>query len=124
MRFDQTAVWHSDAAKGPSTPSLDHLVGPREHHRRDREAERAGGSLEVDRQFVLRSLLHREVRWFCALEDFVDVNGGTTIEIEHVWRIAHETARLHILFVSEHSSKPVRQRKLYQGYGIVRVAGG
>src|SRR5215475_13887342 len=25
--FDQTAVWHSDAARGPSTPSFDHLVG-------------------------------------------------------------------------------------------------
>jgi hypothetical protein len=23
----QTAVWHSDAARGPSTPSFDHLVG-------------------------------------------------------------------------------------------------
>src|SRR5215468_9817283 len=23
--FDQTAVWHSDAARGPSTPSFDHL---------------------------------------------------------------------------------------------------
>src|SRR5262245_6176350 len=23
--FDQTAVWHSDAARGPSTPSLDYL---------------------------------------------------------------------------------------------------
>src|SRR5262249_34134884 len=24
-----TAVWHSDAARGPSTPSFDHLVGDR-----------------------------------------------------------------------------------------------
>src|SRR5262249_47426500 len=45
-RFDQTAVWHSDAARGPSTPSLDHLVGEREHARRDFEAERLG-RLEV-----------------------------------------------------------------------------
>src|SRR5262245_43860178 len=26
-RFDQTAVWHSDAARGPSTPSFNYLVG-------------------------------------------------------------------------------------------------
>src|SRR6516162_3249062 len=25
--FDQTAVWHSDAARGPSTPSFNHLIG-------------------------------------------------------------------------------------------------
>src|SRR5215831_5929888 len=29
--FDQTAVWHSDAARGPSTPSFDHLVGTGEY---------------------------------------------------------------------------------------------
>src|SRR5215831_6184231 len=28
--FDQTAVWHSDAAKGPSTPSFNDLVGTAE----------------------------------------------------------------------------------------------
>src|SRR5262249_4991982 len=103
--------------------SLDHLVGAGEQHRRDREAQRAG-RLEGDRQFVLLSLLHREGCWFCALENFADVNGGRTIKIEHVWGITQETACLHILFVPEHSSKLVRQRKLYQGCGIVRVADG
>ena len=32
--FDQTAVWHSDAARGPSTPSFDHLVGAGEQRGR------------------------------------------------------------------------------------------
>src|SRR6516162_3292977 len=33
-----TAVWHSDAARGPSTPSFDHLVGAREQAGRQFEA--------------------------------------------------------------------------------------
>src|SRR6516225_6941897 len=35
--FDQTAVWHSDAARGPSTPSFNHLVGEREQRWRQVE---------------------------------------------------------------------------------------
>src|SRR5262249_57864639 len=40
--FDQTAVWHSDAARGPSTPSFNHLVGSHEQRlRHDERTERA-----------------------------------------------------------------------------------
>src|SRR5262249_43940461 len=36
--FDQTAVWHSDAARGPSTPSFDHLVGAGERRSIERQS--------------------------------------------------------------------------------------
>src|SRR5262245_46112527 len=68
--FDQTAVWHSDAARGPSTPSLDYLVGAREHRLRHFEAERLGG-LEVEHQLVLGRRLYRQVARLLALEDAI-----------------------------------------------------
>src|SRR6516164_4572518 len=38
-----TAVWHSDAARGPSTPSFDHLVDARQEGGRYCQSERLGG---------------------------------------------------------------------------------
>src|SRR6516162_9512013 len=69
--FDQTAVWHSDAARGPSTPSLDYLVGDGEQRRRHVKAERLG-SLKIDDQLVLSRGLHRQIAGLFPLEDTVD----------------------------------------------------
>src|SRR5947207_7749577 len=44
----ETPVWHLDVARGPSTPSFDHLVGAGEQAIGHREAKRLRG-LEVDR---------------------------------------------------------------------------
>src|SRR3954454_17477878 len=38
--FEQPALWHLDAARGPSTPSFDHLVGGGEQLRMEFKAER------------------------------------------------------------------------------------
>jgi hypothetical protein len=57
---------------------FDHLVRAREQYRRHVEAERLGG-LEIDHQLVLRGSLHRELCRLLALEDAVDVSGGTAI---------------------------------------------
>src|SRR5262249_49365673 len=54
-RFDQTAVWHSDAARGPSTPSLDHLVGAGKQSGRHSKAERLC-SLELRKVWPRRTL--------------------------------------------------------------------
>src|ERR1700720_3676458 len=54
------------------SPSFDHFVSAREHHRRHVEAERLG-SLEVDHQLVLGRCLHWQVRRLLALEDAIDV---------------------------------------------------
>src|SRR5262249_4647911 len=67
-RFDQTAVWHSDAARGPSTPSLDYLVGAGKKRRRNFEAKCPRG-VEVDHQFKLVRLHHWQVGRLGALKD-------------------------------------------------------
>src|SRR6516162_10248720 len=46
--------------------SLDHLISGGQQRFRDGEAERLGG-LEVDDQFELGGLLHRQIGWFLAL---------------------------------------------------------
>ena len=43
------------------------------------QAERFGG-LEVDDQIKFCDLLHREVGWFLAFQDAVDVGGGKPIQ--------------------------------------------
>src|SRR5215475_3213878 len=78
-----TAVWHSDAARGPSTPSLDYLVGAGEHRPGNFQAERLGG-LEIDGQVDFRGLLHRKVGWLLTLKNAIDVAGSTPIRIGDV----------------------------------------
>src|SRR6267154_1061605 len=73
--FDPPALWHLDAARGPSTPSFDHLVGAHEQRWRHVEAERLR-RLEVDHQFVPGRCLHRQIRRLVAFEDAIYVAGG------------------------------------------------
>src|SRR5262249_24447165 len=67
-----TAVWHSDAARRPSTPSFDHLVRECEQLVRNIEAERLC-SLEIDSQFELRWLLNGKIGRLGSLQDAIDV---------------------------------------------------
>src|SRR6266480_143603 len=69
----EAPVWHLDAARGPSTPSFDHLIGGSEQRRRDVEAQRFGG-LAVDYKLEFRRLLYRKFVRFCAAQDLIDIS--------------------------------------------------
>src|SRR5215813_3230341 len=71
--FDQTAVWHSDAARGPSTPSFNYLVGAGEEHGRHSEANGVRG-LQVDHKFELRRKFDWQLSRGCSLKDLVNVH--------------------------------------------------
>src|SRR5215831_12941305 len=88
--FDQTAVWHSDAARGPSTPSFDHLVGASEQRGRNIEAERLDG-LEIEDELELGPLDDRQVCWPFALKNPARINAGFAISVRKA-AVAHETA--------------------------------
>src|SRR5215472_2607599 len=76
--FDQTAVWHSDAARGPSTPSLDHLVDAGEQLGRHFDTE-CPRRLQVDDELEFGGQLDRHFGWLLALEDAADVDGRLAI---------------------------------------------
>src|SRR6516162_3145280 len=89
--FDQTAVWHSDAARGPSTPSFDHLVGADEQRLRHGKAERLGG-LEVHHKLVLGGRLHRQVSWFLALQNAIDVACRAPVLVDSIRSVGDQGA--------------------------------
>ena len=63
-----------------NAPLFDHLVGGRQDRGRHREAERLGG-LQVDNQFKLDWLLHGQIAWPRAFEDFVDEGRRSVAEV-------------------------------------------
>src|SRR4051812_20797275 len=87
----QPTLWHLDAARGPSTPSLDHLVSAREDARWNGEPQRRGG-LEINDQLILSRRLHRKVGWLFALKDAVDVASSPAVLVEQIWTIGDQAA--------------------------------
>ena len=66
--------------RGPSTPSLDDLIGAGEQRLRHGEAERLGG-LEVDHELEFDRPLYGEIGRLRPFQDFVDICGRAPTEI-------------------------------------------
>src|SRR5712672_3610059 len=89
--FDPPALWHLDAARGPSTPSFDHLVGGSDQGRRNGEAEHPRGP-GVDDQLELGRLHDRQIRRLRALEDAAGIDSDMTKRIRNGGSVAHQPA--------------------------------
>src|SRR5262249_38507687 len=99
-----------DAARGPSTPSLDYLVGAGEYRGRNFKSKRLGG-FEVDHQFVLGRGLHRQVGRLFALENAIDVAGGEPIRFGLIDPVGEQPA------LSNVAAEGVDRRQLLVGGG-------
>src|SRR6516162_7374104 len=90
-----TAVWHSDAARGPSTPSFNYLIGAGEQAIGHCEAERSRG-LEVDNKHEFRGLLDWKVSRVCAGKDSGDVSRSAAIEVAGIGTIGHQATLIDV----------------------------
>src|SRR5215510_8739739 len=79
-----------------STPaaSFDHLVGEREHLRRQSKAERLRG-LQVEKEFEFGRQLDRQVAGFCPLQNAIDIGSGLSGWLYVVDPIASKAATHH-----------------------------
>src|SRR5262245_24675048 len=89
--------------------SLNDLVRPRQHRRRNRQAEGFGG-LEIDDQLELCRLLDREIAGLGPLEDLVDIDGGASGLLEEVRYIGHQATLTSVVLVLEHRGEPELNR--------------
>src|SRR5436309_13051637 len=87
----KTPVWHVDAARGPSTPSLDHLFGNGEQRGRNAESERCG-RLAVDRQLEFGRLLDREITRLLAFEDAIDTRRRLPVRLRRVDAVGYQAS--------------------------------
>src|SRR5262245_24777736 len=92
---DQSAPWHLDAARGPSTPSFDHCISKREQFRGYFKIKHLCG-LEIDDELNSGRLGDRQVSWFDASENFANVDTDLTIAIGQTGAIAYEASGLGI----------------------------
>src|SRR2546425_249737 len=94
-----------------SPTSLDDPFRPQQQRRRDREAERPR-RLRVDHQLELRGLLDGQVAGFRALENLVDVHGGTPEQVREIGTVRHQAPGFHDQAELAHDRQPMLEAQL------------
>ena len=99
------------ARKGAPVHLLDHLIGPRQHRRRDPQAEGLG-RLEVDHELVLGGLLNGQIPGLGAFEDLVEIDPKASVKPWPYRSIGDEAPRIGEPRGDGDGRQPVLQRKL------------
>src|SRR5262249_14342976 len=93
------------------TRLLNHFIRPSQHIRRDREVDLLG-SFQIDHQFKLGWLLHRQISGLGTLKNLVNILSGAAGQIGRVDSVPHESSRFHNSSTHPHRREPVLCRKL------------
>src|SRR5215831_13915629 len=105
MDGSHSLLFRSDsslALRGPSTPSLDHLVSRHLQRERHLQAERLRG-LEIDDQLEFGRLQDRKVGGLLALENPPGVNASMAVGVRKTRSVAHQAADGSVLASRIHS---------------------
>src|SRR6476660_4248689 len=108
---DQPAFWHLDAARGPSTPSLDHLVGALLDMQRYVESKRFRG-LEIDDQLNPGREFDRQISRLCTLQDLVNVDCSVPKVLALINAVACEPSDLDTVALCKDRRQPCAESKL------------
>src|SRR5262245_26187874 len=99
---------------------LDHLVGASDKAWRYGETNRFSCA-SIDHHLIFGCLLHGEFVWLGALQDFVDVGGGASVQISEVGRVTYQTTRLHILLGTEHCRQPMFASEISEPFSMSNI---
>src|SRR5215467_4338488 len=80
---------------------FDHLVGEREQHRRNRQAERLG-DLQIDDEIEFNRLLDRQIGRLRSAQNPVNITSGAPELVSKVYSIGHQTSRFNIVTRAVH----------------------
>src|SRR5262245_7292952 len=105
-------------------PLLGHLIRPREHFDWNCQTN-LFCRLEVNDEFKLRCLLHRQIRRFSAFQYLVHVNSSAPKLVSVIHPVGHETALINKPLLWVNSRQPVFAGKLDDppSFGEKAVAG-
>src|SRR5262249_47148781 len=90
--------------------SFDDYVRPREHVRRNRQADLMG-SLEINNKLKLLWLLDGKVGGVSAFQDLVDIRSGASVQVGHTHAIRHKPPGFYIFSDTVHRREPALCRK-------------
>src|SRR5262249_38874991 len=116
---DRTPAWHVDAERGPSTPSLDHLVGDGEHVGWKYKTERLCG-FEVDDQLEFGRLHDRQVGWFGAFENLASVGTALAPAVGEVSCVTDQAASFGKFTLMVHCRQLVARSKRHELLAMAR----
>src|SRR5215472_13278416 len=108
MFFSALSTRHSTLDTRPF--SFDHPVRPRQHVRRNRQADLLC-RFEIDDELELLRLLDRQISWLRAFQNLIDVCGSTAVQVRLVRTVGHEASSVHKLAVWIHRGEPVTHRE-------------
>ena len=74
--------------------SSNYFVRPRQHIRRNRQADLLGG-FQIDDKLEFRRLLHREIGGLSAFKDLVHIGSGAPVQVGIAHAVAHEPPGFH-----------------------------